>query len=351
MEHRTLGRTDLKVSAICLGTMTYGEQNTEADGHAQMDLALDHGVNFFDTAELYSIPPKAETQGATERIIGSWFAARGNRSRVVLATKAIGRSQNTWFRADGSEGRINRAQLTEALEGSLKRLQTDYIDLYQLHWPDRPTKFNANPAIFDLKDYEPATDETSIGEQLEILDGFVRAGKVRHLGLSNESAYGTMRFLNEAERHGLARVQSNQNTYSLVSRTFEVALAEIAMREGVGLLAYSPLAQGYLSGKYQDGKLPQGSRKQLFDRMQRYEGPGSSEAVDAYLALAGELGLDPAQMALAFVTARPFVTSTIIGATSMEQLRTNLGSIEIKVTPELEARINAIHMVHQNPCP
>lgn len=351
MEYRPLGRTDLKVSAICLGTMTFGEQNTEAEGHAQMDLALESGVNFFDTAELYSIPPKPETQGSTERIIGTWFAQRRNRDKVILATKAIGRTGMNWFRADGSPGRVTKAQLTEALDGSLTRLRTDYIDLYQLHFPERPMAWGSNPTRFDPAAHAPVADETPIDEQLEALDGFVKAGKVRHIGLSNESAWGTMRFLFASEAKGLPRVQSIQNAYNLVNRTYETALAEVTLREQVGLLAYSPLGQGYLTGKYRKGAMPAGTRKTLFDRLQRYETPGAHEAYEDYFALADAFGLDATQMALQFVTTRPFVTSNIIGATSQEQLRLNLDSVHVPMTDEMVAQIDAIHQVRGNPCP
>lgn len=347
MEYRRLGRTDLNVSLICLGTMTWGQQNTEAEGHAQMDYALDRGINFFDTAELYSIPPKAETQGSTERIIGSWFKARGNRDKVILASKVVGRSENTWFRDDGSPAELSRRQIEEAVNKSLKRLQTDYIDLYQIHWPDRPMPWGSNPTIYRHQE----GDSHPIGETVEIMTDLVKAGKIRHFGLSNESAWGTMSFLKHASAKGLARVQSIQNAYNLLNRTYEVALAEVSMREEVSLLAYSPLAQGYLTGKYLDGARPAGARTTLFNRGQRYETPGAEAAIRAYLALAKEFGLDPAQLALAFVNSRPFVTSNIIGATSMEQLRTDIDSINVKITPELEERINAIHLVHQNPCP
>lgn len=348
METRPLGRTGLNVSAICLGTMTWGEQNTEAEGHAQMDLALDRGVTIFDTAELYPIPPKAETQGRTEAIIDTWFRSRGTRDRVILATKVCGRSVNTWFRDDGSPCELSRPQIEEAVNKSLRRLQTDYIDLYQLHWPDRPVpQFGSNPTIYRRTE----GPEHPIPEILEVLGDLVKAGKIRHVGLSNESPWGTMRFLAAAEARGLPRVASIQNAYSLLNRTFEGGLAEVALREDVGLLAYSPLAQGYLTGKYQGGALPPGSRKQLFNRLQRYETPGAAPAIEAYLALAREAGLDPAQMALAFVTSRPFVTSNIIGATSLDQLATALDSVDVAITPELEARIDAIHLRHTNPCP
>lgn len=348
MEYRRLGRTDLNVSLICLGTMTWGQQNTEADGHAQMDYALDRGINFFDTAELYSIPPRAETQGSTERIIGSWFKARGNRDKVILASKVVGRSENTWFRDDGSPAELSRAQIEEAVNKSLKRLQTDYIDLYQIHWPDRPMPWGSNPTIFQHQQ----ADSHPIQETLEIMRDLVKAGKIRHLGLSNESAWGAMTFLKAVDADpSLPRVQSIQNAYNLLNRTYEVALAEVSMNEGVGLLAYSPLAQGYLTGKYLDGARPAGARTTLFKRGQRYETPGAEPAIRKYVALAREFGLDPAQMAIAFANSRPFVTSTIIGATSMEQLKADIGSIDVRITPELEERIDAVHLQHCNPCP
>ncbi|MEN5084647.1 aldo/keto reductase [Bosea sp. TWI1241] len=352
MEYRRLGRTDLQVSAICLGTMTWGQQNTEAEGHQQMDYALDQGVNFFDTAELYSIPPKAETQGSTERIIGSWFKARGNRDKVILASKVVGRSANTWFRDDGGETRVNRRQINEAVEKSLKRLQTDYIDLYQIHFPDRPMQWGSNPTRFKRAPFAAAADETPIAEQLDALGELVKAGKIRHVGLSNESAWGTMRFLAESDAGvGRPRPQSIQNAYNLLNRTYETALAEITMREQVGLLAYSPLAQGYLTGKYLDGARPAGARSTLFQRGQRYEVPGAEEAIRAYIGIAREAGLDPAELALAFVTSRPFVTANIIGATTMEQLKIAIGSAAVTLTPELEDKIDAVHQRVGNPCP
>lgn len=351
MDYRRLGRTDLDVSVICLGTMTWGEQNTEAEGHAQMDYAVEQGVNFFDTAELYAIPPRPETQGATERIIGSWFKARGNRDKIILASKVCGRGGNTWFRDDKSPTRLTRKQINEAVEKSLKRLQTDYIDLYQIHFPERPMPWGSNPTRFGAAAYEKAEDETSIPEQLDAFAELVKAGKIRHLGLSNESAWGTMRFVTDSERRGTPRVQSIQNAYNLLNRTFETNLAEIALHEQVGLLAYSPLAQGYLTGKYLDGARPAGARTTLFNRGQRYEGPGAEEATRRYLAVAREAGLDPAQMALAFVNSRPFVTANIIGATSMEQLKTDIGSIDLKLSADVEAQIDAVHQLVGNPCP
>jgi aryl-alcohol dehydrogenase-like predicted oxidoreductase len=349
MSYRQLGRTDLNVSLICLGTMNFGEQNTQNQGFEQMDYALDQGINFFDTAELYAIPPKRETYGATESIIGEWFKARRNRDKVILATKVVGRSGMNWTRAEGKGSKLNRTQMTEALEGSLRRLQTDYIDLYQVHWPDRDMPWGSNPTIFNAQDFHNAG--IPLEETLEVLSDFVKAGKVRHIGISNESAWGTMRYLELSAQRGWPRMASIQNVYSLVSRTFEVALAEIAIREDVGLLAYSPLAQGYLTGKYRHGNLPDGSRKQLFNRMQRYETPAAGAAIEAYLNLAEQAGLDAAQMALAFVNSRPFVTSNIIGATTIEQLKINIASAELILTEDVEQRINAIHQLFSNPCP
>ena len=351
MEYRRLGRTDLMVSAICLGTMTWGEQNTEAEGHAQMDYAVEQGINFFDTAELYAIPPKPETQGSTERIIGSWFRARKNRDKIILASKVCGRGGNTWFRDDKSPTRVTRKQIFEAVDKSLQRLQTDYIDLYQLHFPERPMPWGSNPTRFVGEAYASAPDETPIAEQLDAFAEVIKAGKIRHLGLSNESAWGTMRFVADSEARGTPRVQSIQNAYNLLNRTFETALAEVAVHEDVGLLAYSPLAQGYLTGKYLDGARPAGARTTLFDRGQRYQTAGAEAAIKRYVALARESGLDPAQMALAFVNSRSFVTANIIGATSMEQLRTDIASIDVKLSPEVEAQIDAIHQLVGNPCP
>ena len=259
MEQRKLGRTELKVSALCLGTMTWGQQNTEAEGHEQMDYAVGEGINFFDTAELYPIPPKEETQGRTEEIIGSWFAARKARDKIVLATKMVGRSQSTYFRG-GEISRLRREHIVHAVEGSLRRLRTDYIDLYQLHWPDRQIQ------VFGGLNYRHHPDAAiRIEETLAALGELVEQGKIRHVGISNETAWGAMTYLQAAERQGLPRITSIQNVYNLLSRNFEHGLSEIAYREEVGLLAYSPLAQGYLTGKYQNGALPEGSRKQLFD--------------------------------------------------------------------------------------
>lgn len=348
IEMRPLGRTDLNVSSCCLGTMTWGQQNTEAEGHAQMDFALDRGVNFFDTAELYAIPPKPETQGATEEIIGSWFKARGNRDKVILASKVVGRSQMTWHRSrDVDLCRLDKPSIDEAVEGSLKRLRTDYIDLYQLHWPDRVAPmFGGRPSPEDYKTaYEPFEDI------LGHLHRHVEAGRIRHVGVSNETPFGVMRFLAESDARGLPRIQSIQNAYSLVNRKFEDGLDEIALHEQVGLLAYSPLAQGYLTGKYRDGAVPEGSRKALFERLGRYESENATKAMDAYFRIAADFSLDPAQMALRFCDTRAFMTATIIGATTMEQLATNIDAFDLEWSDELEDRINAVHERYPSPCP
>lgn len=350
MQQRPLGRTDLRVSRICLGTMTFGEQNTEGEAHEQLDRAVERGVNFLDAAELYPIPPKAETQGRTEAYIASWLRARGNRDRMVIATKVVGRSTSTWFRADGSEPRLDRRNVVEAVEGSLKRLGTDCIDLYQIHWPDRPTTgFGSVPTRWKTPD--PVLDEVAIEETADVFQDLMRDGKIRHAGLSNESAWGTMRWLTLADASRAPRMASIQNAYNLLNRTFETAQAEIAVREGIGLLAYSPLAQGYLTGKYAGGARPAGSRKARFDRLQRYEKPGTAEAVDAYVALAREFGLAPATFANAFVLAQDFVTASIIGATTMAQLDECLAAEDVAWTAEMQDAVDGLHQRYGNPAP
>lgn len=352
MEKRPLGRTGLQVSSLTLGTMTWGEQNTEAEGHAQLDYALDHGINFIDTAEIYSIPPRAETQGSTERIIGNWLKASGRRDSIVLATKVAGRSNNGYLRPDGEHPQLDRKNIHYAIDQSLRRLQTDYIDLYQLHSPDRSLPLFAASGTTYREKSHGGGPEIPIEETLDALADLVKAGKIRHVGVSNETAWGTSRFVHRAEvQPGLPRIASIQNAYNLLNRTFEIGLAEIAVREDVGLLAYSPLGQGFLTGKYLHGARPAGARGTLFNRGQRYEKPGATEAIEAYLELARELGLDVAQLAIAFVQSRPFVTSAIIGATTLDQLATDIAAHEVRITPEIEDRIDAIHQIHSNPAP
>ncbi|GBR53894.1 oxidoreductase [Neokomagataea thailandica NBRC 106555] len=348
MKKRELAKTGLMVSEICLGTMTFGQQNTKEEGHQQLDLALENGINFIDTAELYSIPPRAETYGATETIIGEWFKNRKKRDDVILASKVVGRSKNPWFRPDGEEARLTSRQIRYAVEGSLRRLQTDYIDVYQLHWPDRVIGlFGEGGTTF--KNISDA-DEISIEETLSVLGDLVREGKIRYVGLSNETAWGVSKYL-EASKSGLPRVVSIQNAYNLLNRTFEIGLAEQSMREHVSLLAYSPLAQGYLTGKYLDGARPAGARTTLFNRGQRYEKPGVDTAIKSYMDVAKKHGVDLVQMAVAFVTSRKFVASNIIGATSIEQLNAVLGSTSLVITPEMEKDIDAVHQLNANPAP
>lgn len=350
MQKRRLGRTGISVSAICLGTMTFGEQNTEAEGHAQLDLAFDRGVNFVDTAELYPIPPKPETQGRTESIIGNWMKARGNRDKVILASKVVGRTANDWFRG-GRPSKLVRADIFDAIEKSLRRLRTDYVDLYQIHFPERRVPWGSNPTRIPKWPAERDADETPIAETLAVFGELVKAGKIRHFGLSNESSWGVMRFLAESDKGVGPRVASLQNAYNFVNRTFEVNLAEVCDREDVSLLAYSPLAQGYLTGKYDYGALPEGSRKQLFNRLQRYETPNSAEAFLAYNKLARGFGMEPALFANAYVTSRPFVTANIIGATSIPQLELALRSAEVAWTVEMQEAVDALHQKFGNPCP
>ena len=352
MQFRELGRTGVKVSAVCLGTMTFGDQTPEPDAFAQMDLALARGVNFFDTAEMYASPPRAETQGETERIIGKWLKQSGRRDRVVLASKVAGRSRDmSWIRPehllDNGQVRLTRRQIDYAVEQSLQRLQTDYIDLYQVHWPDRLLR---GFGFQTYKDYPQ--DFVAFEDVLESLARHVERGNVRAIGVSNESPWGVMRYLAAAEARGLPRIASIQNAHNLVNRRFETSgAAEIALRENVGLLAYSPLAQGQLTGKYLGGALPEGARKTLYNRMQRYEGPGAAEALAAYVALARDLGVTPVQLALKFVDTRPWTTSTIVGASNVRQLEEDLAAFDIIWAGEMEKRVNAIHAAHPDPCP
>ncbi len=350
MKMNRLGRTDLIVSHTCLGTMTWGQQNTEAEGWAQMDYAFERGVNFMDTAEMYPIPPKADTQGRTETYIGNWMKARGNREKVLLATKVVGRTTMDWFRG-GRISRLLRADIMEAVEKSLARLKTDYIDLYQIHFPERQVPWGSNPTRVENWPAPRDSDEVPIAETLGVFDELVKAGKIRHLGLSNESSWGVMRFIAESEKGVGPRVATLQNAYNLVNRTFETNLAEVCDREEVSLIPYSPLAQGYLTGKYDHGARPEGARSTLFNRGQRYEKPNAAETLLAYNELARSFGLEPALFANAFVYSRPFVASNIIGATSIEQLDMAIRAADVVWTPEMEAAVNAIHQLNGNPCP
>jgi aryl-alcohol dehydrogenase-like predicted oxidoreductase len=345
MKYTTIPHTDIRVSKICLGTMTWGNQNTLQEGFEQMDYALDHGVNFFDTAELYPVPATPNTYADTERIIGDWFAQAHNRDKVVLATKIAGPGAYTaHIRTTG----FTPDSIREALEGSLTRLKTDYIDLYQLHWPER----NAN--FFGKRDYFPDVDEQweeNFQVILETLETFVQEGKIRHIGLSNETPWASMKYISLSEQKDLPRMKTIQNPYSLLNRTFEVGNAEVAHREQLGLLAYSPLAFGVLSGKYRNGQLPDNSRLKLFPRMARYNSDQSREATEAYAAIAAKYRLTLTQLSLAFVTDRPFVTTNIIGATTMPQLKENIGSAEITLSQEILKEIDAAHNRMPNPAP
>lgn len=348
IEKRPLGGTGELVTNCCLGTMTWGNQNSEAEGHQQMDYAMDRGITFWDAAEMYPIPPAAQYQGETEKIIGTWFKNTGRRNEVFLATKISGRGTMTWTRdAEVPKTRQTRNQIDEAVEKSLKRLQTDCIDLYQLHWPDRPVALFGGS--LPEKAYKAEFEEFEV--ILENLDRHIQAGRIRYVGVSNETPWGVMRFIAESDKSELPRMASIQNIYNLVSRKFEEGLHEIARREDVGLLAYSPLGQGYLTGKYRNGALPEKSRKALFQRLQRYETPQADSAFEGYFKIAEDFGIDPTHLAIKFCDTRPFVTSTIIGATTMEQLKTDIDSFELEWTDEIETRVNEVNTLYSSPCP
>lgn len=346
MQYRKLGNSNIDVSVICLGTMTWGEQNTQQQAFEQMDYALEQGVNFFDTAELYSIPPKAETYGSTESIIGHWLKQRGNRDKIILASKVAGPGEGWVDHIRSGATKFNKTHITEAVDNSLKRLQTDYIDLYQLHWPERNTN------CFGQLGYEVEKGNfTSAIETLEALSEQIQAGKIRHIGLSNETPWGLMSFLQAAKELNLPRVVSVQNPYSLLNRSYEVGMAEISYREQCGLLSYSPLGFGVLSGKYLNNQKPDGARISLWPDYARYTSPSAITATEKYVSLALQHGLDPAQMALAFVNSRQFLTSTIIGATTMAQLESNINSINLMLSEEVLEAIEAIHCEISNPSP
>lgn len=345
MKYTTLPNTDIKVSKLCLGTMTWGNQNTQDEGFSQMDLALDRGINFFDCAELYPVPAEEKTYAETERIIGNWFEKSGKRDQVVLTSKITGPGAYTaHIRTNG----FSKDALNDAVNNSLKRLKTDYIDLYQLHWPERTTN------TFGVRDYTiDANDkwEDNFNEILNSLDEIIKSGKVRQIGISNEKAWATMRFLEESKTHNLPRMITVQNAYSLINRIFEGDMAEISHREGIGLLAYSPMAFGVLSGKYIKGTAANNSRLKLFSRFSRYSSATSTEATKRYLKIAEANNMSLAQMALAFVNERPFVTSTIIGATNLEQLEENIDSINLSLSDDVIKAINAVHAEIPNPAP
>ncbi|ADD78288.1 MULTISPECIES: NADP(H)-dependent aldo-keto reductase [Pantoea] len=346
MHYHRIPHSSLEVSQLGLGTMTFGEQNSEADAHAQLDLALSSGINLIDTAEMYPVPPRPETQGLTEKYIGSWLKKTGSRDKIVLASKVAGptRGNDASIRPNMA---LDRKNIREALDASLKRLNTDYIDLYQLHWPQRQTNFFGKLGYQYSENSVPVT----LLETLEALAEQVRAGKIRYIGVSNETPWGVMRYLQLAEKHELPRIVSIQNPYSLLNRSFEVGLAEISQHEGVELLAYSCLAFGTLSGKYLNGAQPAGARNTLFSRFTRYSGEQSQLAVAEYVALAQKHQLDPSQMALAFVRQQPFVSSTLLGATTLDQLKINIDSANVTLSNEVLEELEAIHRRYTYPAP
>ncbi|KAB1156910.1 aldo/keto reductase [Flavobacterium luteum] len=345
MIYTTLPNTNIEVSKICLGTMTFGEQNTEAEGHAQMDFALEKGINFFDTAEMYSVPGRKETYGSTEKIIGTWFKKSGNRDKVILASKIAGPNPGLAYIRENMD--FSPASIALSIEKSLTRLQTEYIDLYQLHWPERKTNFFGQ-RVFKVQD---DGWEDNIHNVLETLEGFIKQGKINHIGISNETPWGIMRYLEESKYHNLPRIKTIQNPYSLLSRLFENGSSEVCMRENVGLLAYSPLAFGVLSGKFLTGESHPKARITLFPQFSRYNSVQCAQATKLYQEVAHKNGLSLTQMALAFVNQQLFVTSNIIGATNLEQLEENINSIDVTLSNEIISDINAIHNTIPDPAP
>lgn len=346
MQYEMLPQINEKVSKICLGTMTWGQQNDESEAHAQMDMALSEGVNFWDSAEMYPSPPDEDKQGDTERHIGTWFAKNKQRDKVILASKISPMS----FLRDGKT-RFNAQDISSAIDGNLERLQTDYIDLYQLHWPERQTNFFGQRGYTEEMATQALDDLTPFLETIEALNDEIKKGRIRSYGLSNDTAWGLMRYLWEAEKNGLHAPITVQNPYSLLNRLYEVNMAEIAHRENVGLLAYSPLAFGVLSGKYLGGKRPEGARLTMYDRFQRYTNEQAISATEQYAKIADDAGIDMAQMALAFVNSRSFVTSNIIGATSLEQLQSNIDSAKLTLSTDVLEALEAVHTQHPNPSP
>ena len=345
MKFKKLGTTDLDVSLICLGTMTWGTQNSEKDAFEQMDYSVSNGVNFFDTAEIYSVPPNSESYGKTEVMIGNWFEKRKNRNKIILASKVAGPGCE-WIRGGGNN--FEEKKIGEAIEGSLKRLKTDYIDLYQLHWPERSTNY------FGKRDFTLDNNEgnwNSFESILEALKKFIKSGKIRYIGMSNETPYGLSKYIELSKSKNLPRMMSVQNPYNLVNRTYEIGMSEISIREKCGLLVYYPLAAGALSGKYRKGKMPKNSRQALFKGWERHLNPLALKAYDEYFKLARDSNLTMVQLAQAFVNSRPFVTSNIIGATTMDQLKENIESVDIKLSNEIIEKINLIHNKNPNPSP
>ena len=345
MNYKKLGNTDIEVSTICLGTMTWGEQNTQEEGFEQMNYALDQGVNFWDTAELYAIPPKKNTYGKTEEVIGNWFNNTKKREEIILATKVTGPGLS-WIRGGGNQ--YDDKNLNEAVNESLKRLKTDYIDLYQLHWPERNSNFFGKLGY----KHEDKNEWNKFEEILYSLDKIIKSGKVRYVGLSNETAWGLLKFLEISQTKSLPRMLSVQNPYSLLNRTYEVGLAEISIREKSGLLAYSPLAFGFLTGKYRNKQLPENSRMKLFgEKFVRYKTENGQLAIEKYYDIANKHGLDFAQMSLKFCEVQPFVTSVIIGATTMDQLKINIESVNVNLEEDVIKDINEVQKTYPNPCP
>ena len=349
MQFKPLANTGILVPEICLGTMTFGEQNTQAEAFEQLDYALERGLNFWDTAEMYPVPPKPETQGSTEKIIGNWIAERGGRDKLFLASKIAGPSQGGSHIRDGKT-KFVAAEIESAIDQSLARLQTDYIDLYQLHWPQRPTNFFGKLGYGNAEAYSDQTI-TALEDTLTALSAEIKKGRIRYIGLSNETPWGTMKFLHLAEKLGLEKFVSVQNPYSLLNRTYEIGMSEIAHYESVGLLAYSPLAFGYLTGKFRHGARPANARVTLFSRFSRYSNPESESATEQYAQLAEQHGLTLTQMALAFIKQQFFVTSTIIGATNVAQLKENIDAFEINLSEEVLHGIEVIHRQQPNPAP
>ena len=345
MKYKKLGTTDLDVSLICLGTMTWGTQNSEKDAFEQMDYSVSKGINFFDTAEIYSVPPTAESYGKTEKMIGNWFEKRKNREKIILASKVAGPGCD-WIR--GGENSFDEKKIGEALDGSLKRLKTDYIDLYQLHWPERSTNY------FGKREYSVDENEdnwNNFENILQALEKFIKNGKIRYIGMSNETPFGLSKYIEISRNKNLPRMMSVQNPYNLVNRTYEIGMSEISIREKCGLLVYYPLAAGGLSGKYRDNQMPTNSRMALFKGWERHLNPLAMKAYDEYYKLAKDNNMTMVQLAQSFVNSRPFVTSNIIGATTMEQLKENIESINIDLTDEIMEKINVIHNNNPNPSP